>query len=138
MAIKYLTSKNIFFGKSILILIFFNCFLISAQEKYPYNKWTPQELTLAKSGNSNQFMDSIETEILMYCNLVRVNPKLFCETYFKEYIDKKQIDIVAEKYVEMCADYGVDDEIFKESMGNDQDLDKAIMYYLDIEEDEDN
>ena len=58
--------------------------------------------------------------------------------FFKEYIDKKQIDIVAEKYVEMCADYGVDDEIFKESMGNDQDLDKAIMYYLDIEEDEDN
>ena len=93
MAIKYLTSKNIFFGKSILILIFFNCFLISAQEKYPYNKWTPQELTLTKSGNSNQFMDSIETEILMYCNLVRVNPKLFCETYFKEYIDNKQLDI---------------------------------------------
>jgi hypothetical protein len=58
--------------------------------------------------------------------------------FFKEYIDKKQIDIVAEKYVEMCADYGADDEVFKESMGNDQDLDKAIMYYLDIEEDEDN
>lgn len=57
--------------------------------------------------------------------------------FFKEYIDKKQIDIVAEKYVEMCADYGVDDETFKESMGNDQDLDRAIMYYLDIEEDED-
>jgi len=58
--------------------------------------------------------------------------------FFKEYIDKKQIDIVAEKYVEMCADYGVDDETFKESMGNYQDLDRAIMYYLDIEEDEDN
>ena len=57
--------------------------------------------------------------------------------FFKEYIDKKQIEIVAEKYVEMCADYGVDDEIFKECMGNDQDLDKAIAYYLDIEEDED-
>ena len=57
--------------------------------------------------------------------------------FFKEYVDKKQIDIVAEKYVEMCADYGADDEQFKEAMGNDQDLDKAIMYYLDIEEDED-
>ena len=39
--------------------------------------------------------------------------------------------------MEMCADYGVEDEQFKEAMGNDQDLDKAIMYYLDIEEDED-
>jgi hypothetical protein len=57
--------------------------------------------------------------------------------FFKEYIDKKQIEVVAEKYVEMCADYGVVDDTFKESMGNDQDLDKAIMYYLDIEEDED-
>jgi hypothetical protein len=58
--------------------------------------------------------------------------------FFKEYIDKKQIDVVAEKYVEMCADYGVEDDTFKECMGNDQDLDRAIMYYLDIEEDEDN
>jgi hypothetical protein len=57
--------------------------------------------------------------------------------FFKEYIDKKQIEVVAEKYVEMCADYGVEDDTFKECMGNDQDLDKAIVYYLDIEEEED-
>jgi hypothetical protein len=57
--------------------------------------------------------------------------------FFKEYIDKKQIEIVAEKYVEMCADYGVEDDTFKECMGNDQDLDQAIAYYLDIEADED-
>lgn len=90
---KHLTFKNTFFEKGYLILIFLNCLLISAQEKYPYNKWTPQELSWAKSGNSNQFMDSSETEILIYCNLVRVNPKLFCETYFKEYIDNNQLDI---------------------------------------------
>lgn len=57
--------------------------------------------------------------------------------FFKEYIDKKQIETVAEKYVEMCADYGVEDDTFKECMGNDQDLDQAITYYLDIELDED-
>lgn len=57
--------------------------------------------------------------------------------FFKEYIDKKQIETVAEKYVEMCADYGVEDDTFKECMGNDQDLDQAITYYLDIEADED-
>lgn len=90
---KLATCKKNLFEKGILLLLFFNCFLISAQEKYPYYKWTPQELSWAKSGNSNKFMDSTETEILMYCNLVRVNPKLFCETYFKEYIDNKQLDI---------------------------------------------
>ena len=29
---------------------------------------------------------------------------------FKEYIDKKQIEVVAEKYVDLLADYGVSDE----------------------------
>jgi uncharacterized protein YkwD len=76
-----------------IIIIFLNCFLLKAQEKYPYSKWTPQELSWAKSGNSNKFMDSIETEVLMYCNLVRVNPKLFCETYLKEYIDVNQLNL---------------------------------------------
>jgi len=54
--------------------------------------------------------------------------------FFKDYIDRKQVEIIAEKYVEMCADYGVDDDTFKDCIGNDHDLDKAIMYYLDIEE----
>ena len=57
--------------------------------------------------------------------------------FFKEYVDKKQIEVIAEKFVEMCADHGVTDDTFKEAMGNDHDLDKAIAYYLDIEEDED-
>lgn len=51
---------------------------------------------------------------------------------FKEYLDRKQIDIVAEKYVDMLADHGVSDEIFKESLGHDAVLDAAIGYFLDI------
>ena len=53
----------------------------------------------------------------------------------KEYVDKKHIDIVAEKYVDMLADYGVSDETFKESLGNDSKLDDAIGYYLEIDAD---
>ena len=56
-------------------------------------------------------------------------------TLFKEYLDKKQIDIVAEKFVDLLADYGVDDNVFKESLGVDSDLDSAIGYYLDIDAD---
>jgi hypothetical protein len=59
--------------------------------------------------------------------------------FFKEYVDRKQsMDVVAEKFVDLMADYGVDDEEFQNALGADEDLDQAIQYYLDAEsEDED-
>ena len=54
-------------------------------------------------------------------------------TMFKEYVDKKQIDLIAEKYVDLLADYGVSDETFKEVIGTDSTLDEAIGYYLDLD-----
>ena len=58
---------------------------------------------------------------------------------FIEYIDRKQLDNVAEKYVDLLADYGVTDRIFQNVIGTiDNQLDKAIEYYLEEEnEDED-
>jgi hypothetical protein len=56
---------------------------------------------------------------------------------FKENIDKKTIDIVAERYIEICADYGASDEAFTNALGNDTELDDAISYYLDIDNDPD-
>jgi len=53
---------------------------------------------------------------------------------FKEHLDKKQVDMAAEKYVDLLADYGIDDIALKECLGNDDHLDNAIEYYLDIEE----
>lgn len=58
--------------------------------------------------------------------------------FFKEYMDRKQaVDLVAEKFVDLMADYGVDDEEFQNALGADDDLDKAIQYYLDVDQDED-
>jgi hypothetical protein len=54
---------------------------------------------------------------------------------FREYIDKKNIDIAAEKFVDILADYGVSDETFKDVLGNDRYLDAAINYYLEIDND---
>jgi len=54
-------------------------------------------------------------------------------TMFKEYVDKKQIDLIAEKYIDLLADYGVSDETFKEVIGTDSNLDEAISYYLDLD-----
>lgn len=55
---------------------------------------------------------------------------------FKEYIDKKQLEIVAEKYVDLLADYGVSDDILEEVIGTDNELDDAINYYLENDYDD--
>lgn len=59
---------------------------------------------------------------------------------FKEYIDKKQIETAAERYVDLMADYGVEDETFRDCLGNCSYLDAAIKYYLELDDytDEDN
>lgn len=54
---------------------------------------------------------------------------------FKEYLDKKQIELAAEKYVDLLADYGVDDLTLKDTLGTDKYLDAAIQYYLDLDTD---
>jgi len=56
-------------------------------------------------------------------------------TLFKEYLDKKQIEIVAEKFVDLLADYGISDIVFQDLIGVDKDLDSAINYYLELDED---
>lgn len=53
---------------------------------------------------------------------------------FKEYLDKKQLEVVAEKFVDLMADYGVEDIAFKGAMGTDASLDAAISYYLDLDD----
>ena len=58
-------------------------------------------------------------------------------TMFKEYVEKKNLDIAAEKFVDILADYGVSDETFNSVLGVDSTLDDAIHYYLDLDSDED-
>ena len=52
-------------------------------------------------------------------------------TLFKEYLDKKQTEVIAEKFIDLLADYGVSDETLKECIGHDLHLDEAITYYFD-------
>jgi len=53
---------------------------------------------------------------------------------FKQYMDKKQLEIAAEKYIDLLADQGVGDDVMQEAMGMDAHLDDAISYYLDLDE----
>jgi hypothetical protein len=57
---------------------------------------------------------------------------------FKEYLDKKTIEIAAERYVDLLADIGVSDKVISAATGNDESLDEAIEYYLDEDNDDDN
>jgi len=55
---------------------------------------------------------------------------------FKEYLDKKHIEMAAERFVDLLADYGVSDETFNDCFGIDAQLDNAIRYYLELDEDD--
>lgn len=56
---------------------------------------------------------------------------------FKEYIDRKNLDVVAERFVELLADHGVSEKVLTSVVGHDDYLDDAIGYYLDDNIDED-
>lgn len=55
---------------------------------------------------------------------------------FVDYVDKKQVEAAAERYVELLADYGVRDSVLEGATGVDGTLDTAIEYYLDQDEHE--
>ena len=54
---------------------------------------------------------------------------------FKEYLDKNHVEMAAERFVDMLADYGLSDLAFQELLGNDTVLDTAINYYLEVDDD---
>lgn len=56
---------------------------------------------------------------------------------FKAYIDKKQLELAAEHYVDLMVDYGASDEELINTLGHDTVLDSAINYYLDADNEED-
>ena len=56
---------------------------------------------------------------------------------FVEYLDKKQLETVAERYIDLLADFGVSDRTLQNATGVDEILDQAIAYYLNDDEVED-
>lgn len=55
---------------------------------------------------------------------------------FVEYLDKKHIEMAAEKFVDMIIDYGLGDDQLKDMLGTDKHLDNAIQYYLEMDEED--
>jgi len=55
---------------------------------------------------------------------------------FKDAIDKSVKESVAEQYIDILIDHGASDDAIRSCLGTEEVLDKAIHYYLDSEEDE--
>jgi hypothetical protein len=51
--------------------------------------------------------------------------------FFKEFIDKKELEVAAEQYVDLLADFGIKDKVLEGARGADAELDAAIEYYLE-------
>jgi hypothetical protein len=55
---------------------------------------------------------------------------------FKEYIDRKIINNVAERYIELLSDHGVTDKQLEATFGHDDTLDYALSYFFNGDEEE--
>ncbi len=67
------------------ILLFLNLYSFAQNNNYPYDKWTSTELNKAATYRGIEYMNKTDTAVLFYCNLARINPKLFRDTYLSEY-----------------------------------------------------
>ena len=50
--------------------------------------WDPKVLKKANTAENESYLTKQEKEVIFYLNLVRLNPKLFLETYLKKYLEQ--------------------------------------------------
>lgn len=74
-----------------VILYFLVTSVIFCTAFIPQTKtWTPEERATANTAASVTYMDTIEKEIIMYCNLARLYPKKFSEIELTNYWGTKE------------------------------------------------
>ncbi len=79
---------------SMIALLFLSSNSFSQEVIYPFEKWEKKDqLIRANNFDGITFMDQVEKEILLYCNLVRINPKLFALTYLQKDIDSGEAEM---------------------------------------------
>ena len=57
------------------------------KKTYPFEKWRSSQLDSANTAKNIKSLSDDEKNVIFFTNLVRVNPKLFGETYAQKYID---------------------------------------------------
>lgn len=73
----------------LLSKIFFTLVFLSISIKTvsAQKAWTPEMLEKANTAKNIDYLTEEEKLVVFYCNLVRMNPPLFMDTYAKKYID---------------------------------------------------
>lgn len=71
----------------LILLTVFSSFTGGKPKKYPFEKWTKEELEKANSAKDANYLSAEEKQVIFYTNLARINPKLFGLTYAQKYID---------------------------------------------------
>lgn len=67
--------------------IFLILLLFSIKMSFAQKTWTPEMLEKANTAKDISYLSDEEKSVLYYCNLVRIDPVLFMNTYAKRYID---------------------------------------------------
>ncbi|MDO9185918.1 MAG: CAP domain-containing protein [Bacteroidia bacterium] len=71
-------------SKIIFTLVFLS---FSIKTVFAQKAWTPEMVEKANTAKNIDYLTEEEKLVVFYCNLVRMNPPLFMDTYAKKYID---------------------------------------------------
>lgn len=93
---RYLNRSKVFLMKpylkpaflftfAIAILICFS--FVPGEKKYPFDQWKQEDFDKANTAKDVDYMNEEEKKVVLYTNLVRLNPKLFGATYAQKFID---------------------------------------------------
>jgi uncharacterized protein YkwD len=75
-----------------MIRFSFICLLLLSSSLFAQkkNEWNPEVLKKANTAKDASYLSKEEKAVVLYLNLVRLDPKLFAETYLKKYLDSTQ------------------------------------------------
>jgi uncharacterized protein YkwD len=73
-----------------LFFLFMSCSISCFAQKQE-KVWSQAILQKANTAKDVTFLNSKEKEVVFYLNLVRLDPKLFSESYLKKYVDSTKI-----------------------------------------------
>jgi len=79
------------------LIAFFTFIFIHFSSSYA-QQWSDSTLAMCNTANEIGYLTQEEKAVIFYINLVRVNPKLFAQTYLKTYLDTAPIK--KSKYLE--------------------------------------
>jgi len=69
------------------VCLFSFCFILSTFVSAQDKKWSSAVINKANTAKGEAYLNNKEKQVIFYLNLVRMDPKLFSETYLKKYLD---------------------------------------------------